>query len=90
VEPDVVVHNNELVKSLMAKFSALLQPGKPWLFGSGAPSALDAHLAVFLARMRDIGRSDLISSHLAAYLERVERTVGWQRVMKGRRTMPGL
>ncbi|TVY87385.1 hypothetical protein LAWI1_G005630 [Lachnellula willkommii] len=59
----------------------------PWLFGLLVPTALDAHLVTFLARLRDLGRDELIPPSLRAYEDAAMETPEWRRVMNGRRTM---
>ena len=62
----------------------------PWLFGLANPSALDAHLIVFVARMRDIGRSNIVPNAVSDYVDRAMRQPKWQTMMEGRKTMIGV
>ena len=90
---------NEQERSLLFAFDSLLQspsPSKaqngatgPWLFGLTHPTALDAHLVVFIGRMRDVGREGLIPERLGAYADRAMAGPEWGDVMQGRRTMIG-
>ncbi|EMC95910.1 hypothetical protein BAUCODRAFT_34669 [Baudoinia panamericana UAMH 10762] len=82
--------NEERAKDIAAKLESTLQSGKQWLFGSDRPSALDAHLAVYLARLRDVKREDLIPGRLGTYLEHAMSMPEWEQVMQGRKTMPGI
>ncbi|KIY00911.1 uncharacterized protein Z520_03577 [Fonsecaea multimorphosa CBS 102226] len=59
----------------------------PWLFGLTSPSALDAHLVVFVARMRDVGRANIIPETISDYADRAMALPEWQAVMEGRKTM---
>lgn len=84
---------SERATALMHEIDALLpekgidgQAG-PWLFGLQQPTALDAHLIVFIARMRDVNRLELIPDKLQRYAEEATRTVEWKQVMFTRRTM---
>lgn len=83
---------SERATALMGEFDALLpekgadgQAG-PWLFGFQQPTALDAHLIVFIARMRDVNRLELIPDKLQRYAEEATRTAEWKQVMSTRRT----
>ena len=60
-----------------------------WLFGLSHPTALDVHLAVFIARMLDVGRDDIIPEKLRQYGARIAETKEWKDVMQGRKTMVG-
>jgi hypothetical protein len=59
----------------------------PWLFGLPQPSALDAHLIVFIARMKDAGRKDIIPERLVKYADAAMEQKEWKDVMQGRGTM---
>lgn len=90
---------SERARILMAKFENLLSPhaddtatdreSGPWLFGLSQPTALDAHLVVFIARMRDVGRDDLISERLNQYADFAMGLPEWKSVLQGRKTMVG-
>lgn len=81
-------------KTLMEKFEARVTwppsrgtTAESWIFNLLHPTALDAHLTVFIARMLDVGREDIIPEKLKTYAERVMQTEEWKNVMQGRRTM---
>jgi hypothetical protein len=61
----------------------------PWLFGLDHPTALDAHLIFFIARMRDVGRDGLIPQNLGRYGDVGMEKGEWKELMRGRRTMVG-
>ena len=71
----------------MAKFETLLVSDKQWLFGLDNPTALDAHLVIFIARMKDVDRSELIGAQLLQYFDHAAEMDEFKGVMKGRRTM---
>ena len=48
--------------------------------------ALDAHLVVFIARMYDVNRKDLIPEKLQQYGDRAMSDKVWQDLMEGRNT----
>lgn len=59
-----------------------------WVFGTEHPTAFDAHLVVFVARIRDAGRGELIPSRVIQYLEMAMEGDEWKNMMKGHRTVP--
>ena len=58
------------------------------MFGTAHPTAFDAHLVVYVARMRDVGRGELIPGRVMEYLDRATEGVEWKEMMDGRRTVP--
>ena len=72
----------------MTTLAGHLSDQGPWLFGSDRPSALDAHLVVFIARMQDVGKDDLIPDALQAYARTAFAMAEFKAVMGGRRTLP--
>ena len=57
-----------------------------WLFDFPHPTALDVHLIVFIARMLDVGRENIISGKMRNYATRAMQTDEWKSVMQGRKT----
>lgn len=55
--------------------------------GIQKPSALDAHLVVFVARMLDVGREYIIPTDLKAYANRLMKGPEWKGIMQGRSTL---
>jgi hypothetical protein len=106
LKPEAVVENVEKARSLMKEFESHLSPESanvaiangtsnvangPWLFGLDQPTALDAHLVVFIARMRDIGRGDeLIPGGLGRYADLAMQRAEWDKTMQGRIMMIGV
>ncbi|KAF2171452.1 hypothetical protein M409DRAFT_18569 [Zasmidium cellare ATCC 36951] len=85
--PEATKKNEEYTKELVAKLESLLQTSRTsWLFDLERPSALDAHLVVFIARMLDIGRGDVIPAALRAFAEKAMSGSEWQQVMQDRST----
>jgi len=75
-------------RSLLLELEKLVVPDRgPWLFGLDAATALDAHLVVFIARLRDVGREELIPHGISLYGDRAMETPEWRNFMDGRRTM---
>jgi hypothetical protein len=87
----------ERARLLLEEFQSLL-PGAPsgilsnsasgpWLLGLTQPSALDAHLITFIARMRDVGREEIVPEVLGKYVDAAMEQDEWRGVMHGRKTM---
>lgn len=76
-------------KVILRKMEHLLHQhsSESWLFASSSPTALDAHLIIFIARLFDIGRKDLIPERLLEYGEMACKTQEWDQVMQDRRTV---
>lgn len=72
----------ELMASLEMLVTEKDQP-TGWLFGD-KPTALDAHLVVFIARMTDVGRSGLIPEKLRQYGQWAMQRPEWTKVRNGR------
>jgi hypothetical protein len=47
------------------------------------------HLVVFIWRMRDVGRDDLIPERLGRYADLATQARAWEELMRGRRTALG-
>lgn len=90
LKPGVPEAMSKQARGLMERFESLVisSGGQcPWLFGFSHPTALDVHLAVFIARMLDVGRDDIIPEKLKEYGARIMQTKEWNDVMQGRKTM---
>lgn len=59
-----------------------------WIYGSHGPTALDAHLIVFLQRMKDTGHDDFFDGAMTKYLEHGTAIPEWNKLMHGRKTFP--
>jgi hypothetical protein len=101
LKPETVTANIKKAHELMSKLEGILSSQStstsqaandmdvPWLFELGHPTALDAHLVVFIWRMRDVGRDDLIPERLGRYADAATQTRVWEELMRGRRTTLG-
>ena len=94
LKPGVTETMSKRAVDLMTVFESLVTwppsrgaTAESWLFDLPHPTALDAHLTCFIARMLDVGRDDIIPSKLKSYAERVMETEEWKSVMQGRKTM---
>ena len=87
LENDVVRENEQKAGELMKELEELVQNSQTgWCFGLKEPSALDAHLVVFIARMFDVKRGQLIPEGLKVYAQRAMDGAAWNEVMQGRNT----
>lgn len=81
--------NEEYAAKLMAKLDTLLKESKTdYFFGFEKPSALDAHMVVFIARMLDVGRGDVLPASIREYGDKAMSGTVWKQVMDGRTTSP--
>ncbi len=91
MQPDSVAQNDirtaEILRTLESSLPS--SPSYRWLFDLPQPTALDAHLVVLIARLRDIKRLDLVSEQLLAYAAKAWECKEFQGVMQGRKTMIG-
>jgi glutathione S-transferase len=91
VQPEQIGEQVQRAQSVISKLNSLLsEESGPWLSGSYRPTALDAHVVIFLARLQDVGRASLIPPGLERYSAMAMETSEWQAVMEGRRTMTTL
>jgi hypothetical protein len=94
---------NERARNLLSEYESILPKQEsisndgqtngrsgPWLFGLTDPSALDAHLIVFVARMRDVGRSNIVPKAVSDYVDQAINQPEWQAMMEDRKTMIGV
>lgn len=84
--PTETAKNEALARKLLASLEGMLDSPNGWLYGT-EPTALDAHLIVFIARMTDVGRDNLISQKLKDYGAWAMHGNEWTAMMGGRKTM---
>ncbi|KUL87831.1 hypothetical protein ZTR_03134 [Talaromyces verruculosus] len=91
IQPAKVESEIERTRSLLARIEGYVEPQKgPWVFGLNVPTALDAHLVVFIARLRDVGRDVLIPTRLGEYASKAMEMPEWETLMEDRKTMISL
>jgi hypothetical protein len=74
---------------LLGEVDELLQTSHSgWVLDTPHPTALDAHLIVFVARLKDSGRGELVPARLMEYADRAMDASAWKDVMQGRQTIP--
>ena len=89
VSADEVEGNIKRTEAIMDKLHHMLeQSHSGWFFGVEQPSALDAHLLGFIARLQDVGRDSLIPAKLKQWADNFMQRREWKDLMKGVRTLP--
>jgi glutathione S-transferase len=89
IEAGPVEQNRQRAMQLMRKLERHLRNSKSgWLFGSDEPCALDAHLVVFIKRMLDVDRGDLIPEEFQRYAQRAMEGKEWQSIQGVGSTKP--
>jgi hypothetical protein len=74
---------------LLGEVGELLQASHSgWVLGTPHPTALDAHLIVFVTRLRDAGRRKLIPTCVVKYTDGAMDASAWKDMMQGRQTIP--
>jgi hypothetical protein len=74
---------------LLGEAEELLQASRSgWVLDTPHPTALDAHLIVFVARLRDAGRGELVPTLVVKYADGAMDTSAWRDMMQGRQTIP--
>ncbi|KAI1614873.1 hypothetical protein EDD37DRAFT_404837 [Exophiala viscosa] len=84
--PSETAKNEKHARELLASLENCLGRPDQWIYGS-QPTALDAHLVVFMARMSDVGRDQLIPEKLKQYGAWAMQSPEWIKMMDGRKTM---
>jgi len=59
-----------------------------WILKTPYPTALDAHVIVFVARLKDAGRGELVPTRIINFADKQMDTVAWKEMMQGRGTVP--
>ncbi|KIX09698.1 uncharacterized protein Z518_00779 [Rhinocladiella mackenziei CBS 650.93] len=77
------------LSQVTAVMDASCNENAPWIFGTEVPTALDAHMIPFLARLVDVDRENMLGSTSRRYLEMAMETRIWTDTMQGRRTVHG-
>ena len=83
--PSETEKNVKKASELMASLERLVEKSNGWLFGQ-KPTALDAHLVVFIARMTDVGRESLIPDKLRQWAQWAMQGPEWTKIREGRQS----
>lgn len=81
--PAETARNEKAARQLMAKLESVMAGPNKWIYGD-KPTALDAHLVPFIARMTDVGRGNLLPQALKEYGQWAMVGDKWVEVMDGR------
>ena len=82
-------HAIVLAKDFLSEIDSMLQASlTDWILSTPHPTALDAHVTVFAARLRDAGRGELVPLRITAYADKQMSTVAWKEMTRGRGTVP--
>ena len=71
--PQIIQQEEEKAQTLLSKLTAAREhtmrgSGTVWIHDTRCPTALDAHVIPFLARLNDVGRADMVGDTLKSYL----------------------
>jgi hypothetical protein len=76
-------------KDLLHEIGKTLQESQTdWILNTSHPTALDAHFIVFVARLKDAGRGELVPARTREYAVKQMNTAAWQAMMQGQGTVP--
>ena len=76
-------------RDLLHEISGMLQVSQTdWILNMTHPTALDAHVIVFVARLKDAGRKELVPARIIDYADKQMDTALWKEMMQGRSTIP--
>lgn len=88
---EVVAVEESKACSFLSQIETLLagseESGSPWIFGTEDPTALDAHVVPFVARLIDVGRHWMLQDRVRAFAEHAFDADAWKEVMQGRKTV---
>ena len=76
-------------KDLLNEIDEMLEvPQTDWILDTAHPTALDTQIIVFVTRLKDAGRGDLIPARINDYADKQMDTAVWKEMMQGRSTIP--
>jgi hypothetical protein len=76
-------------RDLLREIGEMLQVSRTdWILNTAYPTALDAHIIVFVARLKDAGRGELVPARITDYADRQMDTVVWKELVQGQGTGP--
>lgn len=89
LEPQNVQKAIDNTKVFLDEISQRLEsPKTGWILDTTEPTALDAHVVVFICRLQDIHRENLIPDRVHQYADVAMQQSAWKETMEGRRTLP--
>lgn len=88
LEPQNVQKSVDDTEKYLREIAELLERSKTgWILNTTKPTALDAHVVVFICRLQDVHRDSLIPENVAHYAEVAMAQAAWKETTKGRGTM---
>lgn len=76
-------------KILLQEIGKMLQESQTdWILDTPHPTALDAHFIVFVARLKDAGRGELVPARIIDYADKRMNTAVWKVMVQGQGTVP--
>ena len=76
-------------RDLLHEIGEVLQDSQTdWILNTTHPTALDAHVIVFIARLKEAGRRELVPARFMNYADKQMDTSLWREMMQGRSTIP--
>jgi hypothetical protein len=76
-------------KDLLHEIGDMLQESQTdWILNTTHPTALDAHVIVFVARLRDADRGELVPARINDYAVKQMETYVWKVMVQGQGTVP--
>ena len=76
-------------RDLLHDIGEMLQVSETnWILDTAHPTALDAHIIVFVARLEDAGHRELVPARIVDYAHRQMDTVVWKEVVQEHGTVP--
>lgn len=76
-------------KDLLHEIGEVLQVSRTdWILSTTLPTALDAHVIVFVARLKDAGRGELVPGRIIDYADKQMETNLWKDMVQGQGTVP--
>ena len=76
-------------EDLLHEIGEVLQVSQTdWILSTTLPTALDAHIIVFVARLKDAGRRELVPGRIIDYANKQMETAVWKKMVQGQGTVP--
>jgi hypothetical protein len=76
-------------KDILQEIGKMLQESQTdWILDTPHPTALDAHFIVFVARLKDAGRGELVPARINDYAVKQMDTAVWRAIVQEQGTVP--
>ena len=91
LDPAIVQGVEDSATMFLSKIKNVIESSQvdrsPWMFGTKYPTALDAHVVPFIARLLDVGRERMLGDTVRLYAENIFQEEAWRKTMQGRKTV---